>query len=82
MTLFEYLNDVESKDRDFMFGVGKNNSLFIAYNGYKHMDFMRIRETLQKEYKLKFDFTQGLEEYDQVCGKTFCYFRDVYSEVA
>ena len=80
MTMFEYLVKQEKQDQNFTFGVGKNQSLYISYLGYKHMNLFRVRETLQKEYKLKFDFSQGLEKYDSVCGRTFCYFKDVYKE--
>jgi hypothetical protein len=82
MTVFEYLIKQEEQDRDFTFGVGKNHSLYISYAGYKHMNLFKVREKLQKTYKLKFDFTQGLEEFDSHCGRTFCYFKDVYKEVA
>lgn len=81
MTVFEYLIDQETKDRSFHFGVGKNWSLFICYPGYNHMSLETIDKHLRTEYKLKYDFDQGVQEYDKVCGKTFVYFKDVYKNL-
>jgi hypothetical protein len=78
-TVFEYLIETESADRDFHFDRDSNNGLIISYVGYKHMNFYSIIETLRKTYKLKFNFDKGIEEFDQHCGRTYCFFKNVYT---
>ena len=74
--LFKYLESTKiSWDRQ---GAG----LWIAVSGYKTAEFYEVVQTLRREYKLKFDFDKGMEEFDSVCGKTFSYFKNVYKEEA
>lgn len=79
MTVFEYLIKQEENDRSFSFGVGKNKSLYISYSGYNHMSLEKINKHLRTEYKLKYDFEQGIEKFDRICGRTFVYFKNVYT---
>lgn len=81
-TIFEYLLEQENAKPGLMFDRTSNNGLVISYPGYKHMHLFEVRETLQREYGLKFDFDKGYEEFDQTSGRTFCYFKDVYKECA
>lgn len=76
--IFDYLIEQEKTDPDFHFYRGSNGGLAISYPGYKNMKLFAIREVLQKEFGLKFDFNKGTEKYDPVCGKTFVYFKNVY----
>jgi len=78
--LFDYLVAQEKQKPGFRFDRGSDQGLIISYSGYKHMDLFEIRETLQKIYKLKFDFDKGYEKFDRICGRTFCYFKNVYSK--
>lgn len=80
MTLFEYLNQQEDRDHNFRFDRSDGTGLVISYEGYKHMNLLDIRDKLQKDYGLRFDFDKGFEEFDKHCGRTFVYFRDVYSQ--
>lgn len=77
--LFKYLNETENLDRNFCFNRGKENSLIIFYSGYKNMVLSDITEVLVKEFKLKYDFSQGLEKFDRISGRTYTYFKNVYS---
>ena len=78
MSVFEYLLDQESKDGNFSFGVAKGQSLYISYPGYNHMNLETINQHLRSEYRLKYDFKQGVQKFDRLCGRTFVYFKDVY----
>lgn len=80
MGLFEYLLRQEDEKPGFIFSRISNGGLAISYPGYKHMDLFEIRVELQKTYKLKFDFKRGLEEFDQMSGRTFVYFKNVYKD--
>lgn len=79
-TVFEYLTETENRDFNFHFD-RSGNHLVISYSGFKHMHFYKIREHLQLHYKLKYDFDKGYEKFDSRCGRTYCYFKDVYKEV-
>lgn len=79
MNVFEYLIEQENKDPALHFGCAKGNSMFVSYEGYKNMNLFEITEVLVKQYKLKYDFDLGIDEFDSVCCRTFVYFRDVYT---
>lgn len=48
------------------------NTIYFSYPGYKHMDFYEVMESLRK-LGCKLDFDKGYEEFDQMCGRTFCH---------
>lgn len=76
--LFEYLIQKEKEDNNFRFDRTSNRGLVISYEGYKHMNLLDIRAELTSTFKLRFDYDKGLEEFDQHCGRTFVYFKNVY----
>ena len=54
------------------------NNLSISTVGYATALHHQADAILRKQFKLKYDFDSGIEQYDKVCGKTFTYYKDVY----
>lgn len=77
--LFNYLTEQEKVKPGFRYDRGSDNGLIISFPGYKHMDLFEIRGFLQKTFNLRFDFNKGYEDFDSVSGRTFCYFKNVYT---
>lgn len=53
------------------------NTIYISFPGYKHMDFYKICDELRKLHcKYNFDKEHCVEQFDEICGRTFAYFKE------
>lgn len=77
MTVFEFLIEQEKRVPTLWFQRDGRN-MQVSMVGYNPCALMEVDECLRKDFKLRYNCDKGISGYDQQCGRTFYYYKDVY----